>query len=80
MTGKKQVEHRKFPGLRPGIRVQYVDRDGASRSERMCSRNGNTITVRNALNVKKRIFIEKVRGYWKPRVKASLENLIKLQF
>ncbi len=72
-------KHHRFPELRTGIRVQYVDRDGALRAERIHSRNGNTVTVINALKGKKRIPIERIRGYWQPRVKATPDNLIRIR-
>lgn len=67
---------RRHPELQKGIRIQYIDENGATRTERIHSRHGNTITVVDVLKRKKRIKIEHIEGYWKPRVKASPDNLI----
>ncbi len=74
-----QQKYRQRPELRTGIRVQYVDEGGAVRAERIHSRHGSTITVINTLKRKKRIAVEKVRGYWQPKVKASPANLVLLE-
>lgn len=67
---------RKNPELVKGIRIQYADRDSKTRAAVITVRTGNFITVKDALKQKHRIKLSEVRGYWKPRVKASPKNMI----
>lgn len=76
MTAEQKF--RKFPELRKGIRVQYIDKDDKTRVERIHARTGNTITVINSLKEKTRVKLEKIKGYWKPKVKTNPGNLIPL--
>lgn len=67
-----------YPELKEGIRVQYKDRNEATRQGRIVARHGNKITVLGALKIRARVSIENVQGYWQERVKASPKNYIKL--
>lgn len=60
------------------IRVEYISSGivGSFRCGTVVKRVGNTITVKDALNRRRRVHIERVRGYWRPRVKASPKNMI----
>ena len=69
---------RKPPELQNGIRVQYQELGGAMRAGYITKRDGNFLTIKNALNERKRIKISQVKGYWKPRVKASPSNLVRI--
>lgn len=72
------IKYRAFPELIKGIRVQYKDKDIKTRVETISSRSGTTITVINALKEKKRIELDRVIGYWHPVVKASPNNIIRI--
>lgn len=75
----KEQKFRKFPELIPGLRIQYIDRDDKTRVGRIHSRTGNIITVINSLTEKTRIKLDRIIGYWKPKVKAKYNNMIQLQ-
>lgn len=64
--------------LKQGIRVQYQDRNGATRQGRIIARQGNKITIEAALKVRMRVPAENISGYWVPKVRASPKNLMKL--
>ena len=68
-----------YTGLKEGIRVQYKDRNEATRQGRIVARHGNTITVVGALKSRARVSIGNVVGYWQARVKASPYNLVRLK-
>lgn len=68
-----------YPELEEGIRVQYKDRNEATRQGRIVARRGNTLTVLGALKTRARVSIENITGYWQPKVKASPKNFIKLK-
>lgn len=72
------IKYRAFPELIKGIRVQYKDKDIKTRVETIYSRSGTTITVINALKEKSRIELDRVIGYWHPMVKASPNNIIRI--
>lgn len=72
----KETKYRKHPELKSGIRIQYRDKNEATRAGRIRKRDGNFLSVKFS---KERISIADVTGYWNPRVKASPENLIKLE-
>lgn len=74
----KETKYRKHPELKPGIRIQYRDKNGASRSGRIKSRKGNFLKVAAGISVAfpKKVSIDAVTGYWNPRVKASPENRV----
>lgn len=73
-----EQKFRKFPELVKGIRIRYIDKDDKTRVERIHSRTGNTITVINGLKEKTRIKLDRVKGYWKPKVKAKYDNMMSL--
>lgn len=62
------------PEVVVGIRLEYNDVNGSWRCGRVKRRSGNTLVVVDALNRSRRIRIEKVRGYWEKKVKASFSN------
>lgn len=66
------------PELEEGIRVQFKDRNEATRQGRIITRQGNKVTVEAALKVRMRVPAENISGYWAPKVKASPKNLKKL--
>lgn len=69
---------RLYPELEVGLFIQYIDKNEKSKSEKIIAREGNTITVINGLKQRTRISIERVKGYWKPDMKPSPQNLIRL--
>lgn len=79
------TKHRKFPELTKGVRIEYKDKNEATRAGKILARTGNTLTViigtkyTKGLNSKYRIPVENVIGYWKNKVKASPANMIKLE-
>lgn len=87
VSGKKMSgqKHRKFPEIQKGIRIQFMDKNEATRSGKILARKGNTLTVIigyryvKILNKKYRISISNVIGYWNPKVKAIQKNLIRLK-
>ncbi len=73
---QKTRTFRKCPELVEGIRVQFKDKNEATRSGRIISRHGSMVTIRNPLNQKYRVDVGRVIGYWKPRVQANVKNLV----
>lgn len=73
------MTRRALPVLVKGIRVQYSDRDIKTRSAIIYTRSGNILTVINALNKRTRVVVDRVIGYWPPRVKASTSNFIRVK-
>jgi hypothetical protein len=71
--------HKRYPELYEGIRIHYINRDGATRSEVIHRRDFNTIVVKDALNKKRRITIDMVVGYWPEKVVPSSRNLLRLK-
>lgn len=82
---KKETKHRKYPELTKGVRIQYKDKNEATRAGKILARKGNTLTViigtkyTPKLNKPYRIPIDNVYGYWKGRTAARPENMIKLE-
>lgn len=72
----KETKYRKHPELKSGIRIQYRDKNEATRAGRINTRKGNFLKVKFS---RERISIADVTGYWQPRVKASPENIVKLE-
>lgn len=68
-----------YPELEEGIRIQYKDRNEATRQGCIVARKGSTISVLGALKTKARVSIGNITGYWQPKVKASPKNFIKLK-
>lgn len=82
MNNKKGIDGESMkchilPDLVKGIRVRYRDKDEKSRVETIYLRSENTITVINILKEKTKIELDRVTGYWRPRVKASSANMIR---
>lgn len=81
---RKKVKHRKYPDLGEGVRIQYRDKNGATRAGKILWRKGNVLTViigtkyKPGLNKKYRINVDDVFGYWKGRVAAKHENMMSL--
>jgi len=69
---------RLHPELVKGIRIQYTI-ESYTAAATIHKRSGNFLTVRNVLKEKRRIRLSDVKGYWKPRVKASPKNLIQIK-
>lgn len=69
----------KYPKLEKGIRVQFTDRQGKTRAGRIKTRRGNTVTVITPLKTKSCVNVDNILGYWKPKVRASPENMTKLE-
>lgn len=68
-----------YPELIGGIRIQYKDKNEATRQGRIIARRGNLVTILGALKTRARVSTENITGYWKARVKASPKNFIKLK-
>lgn len=68
-----------YPELEDGIRVQYKDRNEATRQGYIYTRHGNLITIISALKNKERVDVRNIIGYWQKRVKASPSNMVKLK-
>ena len=66
----------KLPEIVVGIRIEYTDLNEATRTGKVSKRDGNFLTVELCLKERKRIRLNQVKGYWKPRVKDSPKNLI----
>lgn len=81
----KETKYRNYPELKPGIRIQYRDKNEATRTGKIISRRGNTLTVIIGakyipkVSAKYRIDIDDVSGYWKGRLKANYQNFTKLE-
>lgn len=78
MTKRKKVL-RLPPELQKGIRIDFRDRDGKRRTERIRSVSKTTVTIVNVLGQKTRVRREQIIGYWQKKVKASPSNMIKLE-
>lgn len=66
---------RQHPELVKGVRIQYAI-EGYTAAATIHKRAGNFLMVKNVLKEKRRIRLSEVRGYWRPRVKASPKNMI----
>lgn len=71
----KKILH---PELQEGLRVQFKDRNEATRHGRIVARQGNKITIETVLKIRERAHIERIIGFWKPKVKASPKNMERL--
>ena len=67
------------PEIEKGTRIQYRDRDGKVRTERIHAVGKTGVTTVNALRQRTRVKIEKIIGYWQKKVKASIKTMIKLK-
>lgn len=74
---KKKVELP--PDIQKGIRVQYLDREGKQRAERIHIMGKTIVITIDGLRQHHTVKLERIKGYWKPRVKARPENMIKLE-
>jgi hypothetical protein len=70
--------HKRYPELAEGVRIQYVNKDGATRSEIIARRNGNTVVVKDGLGTRSKITIDQTLGYWPDKVAPSPANLRRL--
>lgn len=70
---------KRYPELSEGVRIHYINRDGATRSEVIHRRDFNTIVVKDALNKKRRITIDMIIGYWPEKVVPTSRNLLRLK-
>jgi hypothetical protein len=70
-----------YPYLSEGIRIQYISREGATRSEVIDHRDikTNIIVARDSLGRKKKIKIDKIVGYWPENVPPVPRNLRRLK-
>lgn len=72
-------DQKRYPELSEGIRIHYINKDGATRSEVIHRRDFNTIIVKDALNKKSSITIDMVIGYWPEKIAPSSRNLLRLK-
>lgn len=71
---------KRYPELSEGVRIHYINRDGATRSEVIHRRDFNIIVVKDALGKKRRIKIDMVIGYWPKNVATpTSQNLLRLK-
>jgi hypothetical protein len=70
-----------YPYLSEGVRIQYISREGATRSEIIDYRDikTNIIVARDGLGRKKKIKIERIVGYWPENVAPVPRNLRRLK-
>lgn len=76
---KKKVQLQLPPEIQKGIRIQYLDREGKRRDERIHILGKTIVITVDALGEHHTVKQERIKGYWKPRVKASKKNMIKLE-
>lgn len=79
MNKRKGADTSPRPELIKGIRIQYINRDNATRSEVIHSRENNTIIVKDALGKKRKVTIDRIIGYWPEKVATISRNLIRLK-
>jgi hypothetical protein len=72
---------KKYPYLSEGIRIQYISREGATRSEIIDFRDikTNIIVAKDGLGRKKKIKIDWIVGYWPENVTPISKNLRRLK-
>jgi phosphorylcholine metabolism protein LicD len=73
--------NKRYPYLSEGVRIQYISREGATRSEIIFHRDKKTniIVARDVLGRKKQIKIDKIIGYWPENVAPVSRNLRRLK-
>jgi hypothetical protein len=75
---KKKAQPQLPPEIQKGIRIQYLDREGKLRAGRVHIRGKTIVITVDALKQHHDVKIERVKGYWKPKVRASPQNMIRL--
>lgn len=73
------INNKRYLELIKGVRIQYINRDGATRSEVVYGRDKNTIVVKDVLGKKRNITIDMIIGFWPEKVAPVSRNLIKLK-
>lgn len=72
------MSEKEYPKIIKGVTVMYMDKNNAVRCEKVFKRIDNTLTVKNCLNKKREININRVIGFWEKGKKTHPLNLTRL--